>query len=346
VTPRLLNAINSIVVVVLFIGLMALAAAIQGRRLVRSGWRLEPGHFMELAVPVAIGLGTFYPVLRALQLGQIQLWIDALFVWACVCFMTNRKGTAGVLLGLAFLIKPQLGLFLVWGLVWREYRLCIGFLALAIPVELVTVLAFGLHNDIAYLKVLSFISQHGEVFYPNQSVNGLVNRLLANGTSLIWDAHSFAPFNRIVYLTTAASGAVFLFIPLFSAFLASRPARAVDLGLGALCFTIASPVVWEHHYGIALPVFLITLASILQHPPSASRQARLVVLAASWCLVSSFLPWLNVTASSSANILQSYTFIGALLLLITTVLETARGSAQTKTRVAPADQIQATARGR
>jgi len=48
----------------------------------------------------------------------------------------------------------------------------LGVLSGFVPIALVSVWRYGLHNHLAYLGVLSFLSRHGEQFYPNNSING------------------------------------------------------------------------------------------------------------------------------------------------------------------------------
>ena len=71
---------------------------------------------------------------------------------------------------------------------------------------------------------------------------------------------AFYPLVRSVYLGQLQTWIDLLFAALVWAWLAdrkevSRGADATDLMIAALTFTLAAPVVWEHHYGIALPIF-------------------------------------------------------------------------------------------
>lgn len=59
---------------------------------------------------------TYYPVVKAFSLGQIQTWINAFFALALLLFMSGKHAMAGALCGLMCLIKPQYALFMVWGL--------------------------------------------------------------------------------------------------------------------------------------------------------------------------------------------------------------------------------------
>jgi alpha-1,2-mannosyltransferase len=322
-TPRLLNSVNSIVLITLFLGVLWLIMGADQRKAARRAITTGQGlrDLLPAILLAVVAIVTFYPVTRGLRLGQIQIWIDSLFVWSCICFLADRKLLAGVMIGLACTLKPQLGLFLIWALAWKEYRLCLGFLIAFVPLEALAVLLYGMHNHLEYLAVLSFISAHGEVFYANQSFSGLFDRLLGNGNSLAWDAHQFAPLNPAVHLVTMLSGAIFSLLPAALAFWLRRPANVLDLGIAALCFTIASPIAWEHHYGISLPLFILAAQSLWRHAPSTWRSSQLVALGLAWCLMANFMPWLNVTATSGANILQSYVLFGALALLAVTLTE-------------------------
>jgi alpha-1,2-mannosyltransferase len=115
-----------------------------------------------------------------------------------------------------------------------------------------SLILFGWQNNLEYLRVLGFMSRHGEVYFPNQSVNGLLNRLLMNGSSVDLRVDRFPAYRTEVYLLTTLSSAAIALLGLFS-----RPKnRVADFSLVSLAATAASPIVWYHHYGILLPVFI------------------------------------------------------------------------------------------
>ena len=157
------------------------------------------------------------------------------------------------------------------------------------------------------------MSRRGEGYFPNQSLNGLLNRLLRNGNNLEWMGASFAPYHPWVFWPTAISSAL-----LVAAALAPPPAGqrgdAVDFSLLALTVTVASPIAWEHHYGILPPIYAATLAAVVVRP--ALGAAGLPLLAASFALTSNELGFTNRLATTNWNVLQSYLYVGALLLLL------------------------------
>ena len=72
-----------------------------------------------VAARVAIVAGftlTFYPIVKAYTLGQLQVWINGLFAVALLCWAVGWKSVSGFLVGLTCLMKPHYGLFLPWAL--------------------------------------------------------------------------------------------------------------------------------------------------------------------------------------------------------------------------------------
>ena len=78
--------------------------------------------------------------------------------------------------------------------------------------------------------------------------------------------------------------------------------------------TIASPIVWTHHYGVFLPLFALTLPVVLE--TRRGRRLNLAVLAVSYLLVANNYRVVNrLFAETSVNFVQSYVFFGGLLFL-------------------------------
>jgi alpha-1,2-mannosyltransferase len=160
--------------------------------------------------------------------------------------------------------------------------------------------------------VISHMAERGEAYYPNQSINGLLNRLMSIGdpelyNNLVFDISNFPPFTPWVYGATAVSSAAILFVAI--ARRSKGEDRVLDYCQMAVSLTIASPIAWEHHYGILLPVFAILLTSAI------ADCRRMFWLMASYVLVSTFIPATNLLAPTLWNVMQSYLLAGAFILL-------------------------------
>jgi hypothetical protein len=291
------------------------AAALLEIELRRGG--LRDGSRIMTAARAALVFGavlTFYPIVKAFTLGQIQLWLDGMFALALLCWATGRKAGSGFLIGLMCLIKPQYGLLLLWALVRREWRFVAGCAGIVAVGAAASVAVFGWANHVDYLRVLMVLSQHGETYYPNQSVNGLLNRLMSladpAGYVNLEFQFVFPPFNIWIYGGTLLASLVIVSAALLPRGTAGDPDRTIDLCTIALSTTMASPIAWEHHYGILFPVFAVLLARSL-----GSRQ-RLLWLVACYVLISNYIPVTNLLAGTVFNVAQSYVFAAAIVLLV------------------------------
>ena len=170
--------------------------------------------------------------------------------------------------------------------------------------------------------MLKSIGSHGEVFWPNQSVNGLVSRLLENGHPFKWESNAFAPYHPVVHGATLVTSAIFVLAGLW------RPRNTdprVDLAHVVLAATLASPVAWEHHYGVAVPVFAVCLGGLIRHRPLG--QATRVLSAASFLLMASaFLRPEIIFTNRWTGMAGSHLFFGALVLFVLLMALKARPS--------------------
>lgn len=216
-------------------------------------------------VLLCLGL-TFYPIVKAYALGQIQVLINLFFTLATWFWLNGKGRISGFWIGLMILFKPQYILILAWGLLRRKWSFSLAVLITATTALLLSMLVFGLSENLAYLNVLKFISQHGEAFYPNQSMNGLLNRLLLNADSLNFDKNSFPPFSSIVYFGTILSSFLLVSLALAGFIRSDKKGSVIDFLNITLTCTVASPVAWEHHYGILLPIYAFLVPLLLNQP--------------------------------------------------------------------------------
>lgn len=277
-----------------------------------SGRAAHPAAVGVLALFVTL---TFYPLVKALSLGQIQTWINALIALALMAWVLGSRIAAGLLVGLACLLKPQYVLVLVWAALRREWRfVAMGVLVLFTALAL-SLHVFGLTNHLDYLRVLSFLSERGEGFYANQSMNGLLNRIMslfdsAAFDNLHWREDQFPPRHAVVYAGTMLTSAAIVLAALFRPRLPGDEDGALDLARITLSATLASPIAWEHHYGVLLPIFVLALAA------SANDVARLSWLAVGFVAAGNLLIFTNALAATPVNFAQSYLFAAALIVLV------------------------------
>jgi len=250
----------------------------------------------------------FYPLFKSYVLGQIQTILTLLTALSILSWLKGNKYVSGLLFGLVCLVKPQIALVLFWALVRKEWKLAISWILIVAVFLGVSVYFYGFYNNLEYLKVLSHLSHHGEAFYANQSVNGLMNRLLFNGSNLDWDG-KFPPYSSTVYYVTLLSSIVIMLTGILWNY-RKKPTSILELCIIIITTTIASPIAWEHHYGIFLTILIAVLPFIVQY-----ENYRFIILYfLAYIFISQYLGFFKVFANSYLNLLQSYLFFGALTI--------------------------------
>ncbi len=255
----------------------------------------------------------FYPVARSEMLGQVQTLLTVGIALALCAWRHGRIYLAGALIGLCCLVKPHWGLIVLWGLLRKQWHFAMAAMAVGIAGLLAAAALYGMGNLLGYIEVLTHMSQRGESFHANQSINGLVHRLLFNGPNLEWSANTFPPYHPWVHAATVASSAMLLAFGLWW----QRRAQPTALHLShfVLVLTMASPIAWEHHYAALLPVGALMVAHWASASPKHGNGIT-AVLALSLVLVAgAFGPLLNMLASTRWNFMQSYVLFSALALL-------------------------------
>lgn len=311
-------------IAVVFYSLFTRAAVSPG---IEKDIRLSVPSLAILTLMSFAAVGSFYPILWSYSIGQIQTPMTLFAGLALVAWQRRRFGLAGFFIGLCCGIKPQWLAIIPWAIFRQQWRMLTTLTITVGVLFLLSIAAYGISNYADYFSVLSFISKHGEGYFPNQSVNGLMNRLFFSGDDVNWAGFDlppsqpkvnwvgsvFSPFNPLVYAFTIGSSLLILGIAMFWRMV--KNPSAFDLALILLSLTIASPIAWVHHYGILLPIFAIVLpAAISQRPFGAWTTAYL------WLAFLLTSQTLDGITSHLANtywyVLQSYLFFGAMMVLL------------------------------
>jgi alpha-1,2-mannosyltransferase len=282
----------------------------------------------RVALPLLMIL-TFYPLVNAYRLGQLQVWLFAGFMLLVWLWTENRYIAAGVLAGILTCGKPQFGLLLIWAATRRKWSFCAAFMVVAAAAGLMSLGLYGVSDNLNYLRILSELSHHGESFWLNQSVNGLLNRAFYRDASYVWQ--TLPPYNNIVYFATLLSSVALiagaLFVP------AKFRGGIADLLLAAFTSVIASPVAWVHHYTIVLPVFAAIFAWSTQVRPLG--RWTLPTIVTGYILVGTYQGAFVKYATTRLNFLESYPLAGVLITLVLLYVWVIRGEPRANARVAP-----------
>ncbi len=275
-----------------------------------------------------IGTFGFDAIVKAQYLGQIQVILDLCICLAFLLFLINRKYFSGACLALAALVKPQITLLLVWAIIRKEREVMVGMIAIFIPAGAISLYGFGFLEHVHYLESLSLMGKHGEAYWPNQSINGLLHRLISDVDPLSFPVNSYAPYNPVVYGFTVVTTVMLILLGLFYRPESGRVnpqgrmpiSSSFDMATMLLLVTMASPIAWYHHYGILWPIFVavfVVIACQLYLRRDLLTVVTTILFSLSFMLLSNRFPVLakEQFASSPINLIQSYYLFGAFLML-------------------------------
>jgi hypothetical protein len=251
-----------------------------------------------------------YPLLKGYSLGNAQTFLSFLFAVLLYLWTRGRERSAGVVTALLAFVKPQYALLWIWMIVRRRWNAAVAFLVCAIVLLAVSIAVFGWHNNLDYIHILSSLSRKAQSHYANQSMFGTLNRMIRNGENIGYTPHVYTPYIAWVYRATIATSLIILATALVFPWGKLRASTA-DLAAMGLASVAASPMAWEHHYGI-----VFAIAAWIWFAYGSAQQKRPWLLALASFLTLNGLTSTNFLAPYLGwNILQSYLYFGALLMM-------------------------------
>lgn len=275
----------------------------------------EAKQYRVLAPLVAVlGVIFFYPIMQGYTIGQIQTWLTALMALSILLWLGGYPFTAGLLLGLAAVVKPHLAVIGLWALVRGEWRALAGIVVAGGGLLLVSLATLGWQVQFEYLDLLQYLSRRGESFYASHSVESMLYRLIGNGNNLRWDGtHTQVVFVPWVHHLATAASAFFILTALVARRPISRPEALIDFCIVLLSIIVASPVAYEHHYGIQAAILLCLGLLSLRH--GKWKWGYVAGTAIAYTCTAHYWALLDRTAGTAFNFVQSYRLWGALVTL-------------------------------
>jgi len=286
---------------------VAAVSIVMGRWLLR-----RRGAAMTWPAAVAVVLATLgcYPLIKGYSLGNAQTFLSLGFAVMLLLWTTGRERSAGVAAALMTAVKPQFILLLVWMLVRKRWGAAWAFLACGVVLIAASVVVFGWHNNLDYIGVLAGLSHKAQSHYANQSMFGTINRMIFNGENIQYTPYVYTPYIAWVYRVTVATSLLLVGLVLVYPWKTLRGSTA-DLAAMGIVAVAASPMAWEHHYGI-----VVAIAAWAWFAHGCWMKERPWVLGVAVFLCMNFLPAFNYLADKRGwNLLQSYLYFGALLLM-------------------------------
>jgi hypothetical protein len=232
------------------------------------------GQKLGLATVAAITLGLIavWPLRENFVEGQLNVAVTAGIAGCWFALRARRPVLAGVALATAVALKPLAGLFILWALWRREWRLLIATgLALAVY-GLVGIGLAGVQGTLDYATTA--YPMHAELwpgYQDNASPQGFYTRLFGPSPWRPRPPYPIAGLAQALTLATWAAGVSLLFWRIGW----RRPApERLNREFAALGTTmlLVTPIIWPHYYVVLVAPVAIMVAYFWQH------QARWLLL--------------------------------------------------------------------
>jgi hypothetical protein len=270
----------------------------------------------------------FLPIAEALYRGQVQILLTFLWGLAVLLWSRDRHGWAGFVLAITCAFKPQLALFLVWGVLRKEWRFTSVFAATAAVISVCSLAHFGVQNNLDYFSVLTYLSRHGEALWANQSVNGLLNRILRNGDPVSWNPTVYPPYRQSIYFIGTGFSALCVITGLMLPWRKGWGATTADFLFFGCISVIASPIAWEHHYGYFFFLLVYLLARVEQ-----LKKSTWALLVCCMLAMSNRIPPLDHRMQGAVSLFGAYLLVAGIMVLIILVMENHKDLMKSKLRL-------------
>ena len=282
-------------------------ALVMGRRFLKArGVRMD----WQTVLAVVLAVLFCYPLLKGYALGNAQTYLSFEFALLLLLWSAGHEAAGGAVGALLAFVKPQYALLLIWMAVRKRWSATAAFLLTSAVLILLSVLVFGWRNNLDFLHVLAGLSKKAQSHYGNQSMFGTLNRMIGNGENISYTPLLYTPYIRWVYLTTVATALVLMGAVLLFPWGKLRGSCA-DLSAMGIVSVAASPMAWEHHYGIVCGIFAWVWFA---YGCWQAKRPWLLGLAA-LLTMNAWLGFNRLADHHGWNALQSYMYLGALLLV-------------------------------
>ncbi len=310
--------------------LLSLAFGVIGAVLIQ---RTNGKQDTDYTLILLILLFAYFPTFNNIMIGQTVLLVFMLVAGGWIAARQGREQLSGILLGLAFAIKLFLGLFIVYFLLQRRWRLTAWLLITVTATWLLGWAALGLDSYEQYHQALASVNWQSHT--GNASAYGYFSRIFGGSYSVpLMDAPALG--KTLYYLLTAILLALLIWL--------LRPGQRIaatvrsDLGFSftLIAALLISPLGWIYYFPLLLiPFFVLFRLTYAYKLPQKFKLGLLFVL-----LASGFPQVINSVADKhpAALTLAAYPFyallgLAALIIAASLMLQGRQATAADTTTV-------------
>jgi hypothetical protein len=201
---------------------------------------------------LALGLIAVWPIRESFVEGQLNIPVAAGIVACWYALRVQRPGVAGVALALAVALKPLAGLFILWALWRREWRLLIAAGSTLVVFTIAGVAFSGVQGTIDY--VTKAYPMHAELwpgYQDNASPQGFFTRLFGPSDWRPRPPYPTPGLSRVLTLASWVAAVGLLFWRLGWRAPDAERLKQEFSALGATMLLV-TPIIWPHYYAVLI----------------------------------------------------------------------------------------------
>jgi hypothetical protein len=217
---------------------------------------------LPIGAAAALALIAIWPIRESVVEGQLNIPVAAGIVGCWYALGSDRRGLAGVALALAVALKPLAGLFVLWALWRREWRLLFWAGVTVAVIGLVGVALAGVQGTLDY--VTKAYPMHADLwpgYQDNASPQGYFTRLFGPSE---WRPRPPYPTPGLSRALTLASWALSVGLLFWRIGWADPNRERLNREFAALGATmlLVTPIIWPHYYAVLIAPVGVLVADL------------------------------------------------------------------------------------
>ncbi len=247
-----------------------------------SGWlvlRELNIHLPREYLLILIGFGLcWHPFLMNIGLGQWSIIIGLCIVLCWICLHHDRNILAGIILGLACLIKFYPGLLLVYLLLMKRWKALLATILVVILGTILIAMIIGPKEVIYYFTtVVPFDTKEYTASPENYSILGTLGKFFVGGYLIEPIFVSPIPINMLAIIFDF--GVLAILVRNMCSLPIDKDSNDIKFALTLIAMLFISPLFWQHNLTImTIPIFIL-LMSIVNKSIKLNSEYGLALLA-------------------------------------------------------------------
>ena len=213
---------------------------------------------------VTLGLIAVWPLRENFVEGQLNVAVAAGIAGCWWALRARRPVLAGVSLAVAVALKPLVGLFILWALWRRQWRLLAGAAGALVAFGIVGITLAGVQGTLDY--VTTAYPMHAELwpgYQDNASPQGFFTRLFGPSPWRPRPPYPVAGLSTALTLTSWAAVVALLFWRLGWQQPTPERLNREFAALGATMLLV-TPIIWPHYYVVLVAPVAVMTAYLFQ----------------------------------------------------------------------------------